>query len=270
MADPIKLNTAISVSMHPGTIERFESAMTGNRKSIYKMAHHALGEVYNNQGLILASRKAEQDRINTPQALRQLMLAREGKAKAPDGTFYGKNGLELGLSAKVANEFNANATNRFFAGARLMDEARKHITQEIGSLLTARALKTTSPAAKTAAGIAEAAELRAYLRTLPVSERATLVRKQIAAGDLKMAEAVSSAQSFLSGIDDVTQETLRNEAYTVFAPEEASQIEALTGLVKALEDAGTMAVNGYSEALVRIPENDNEADKAAAALKGVK
>jgi hypothetical protein len=266
MADPIKLNTKISVSMHPMTIERFAPAMTGGRKSIYEVAHRAMTEVYTSQDAILASRSAEYAKIATPQALKQLALAREGKARAPDGTVYGKDGLQLGLPAKTAAAFNENATNRFMYSARLMDEARKTITNEITSLVTARALKTTSPAAKTPAGVAEAAELRSYLRTLPQNDRAALVRKQIAAGDLKMAEAVSSAQSFLSGIDDTTQEALRNEAYQVFAPEEASQIDALTGLVKALEDCGTMAVNGYSEALVRIPENDTEADKAAAAL----
>jgi hypothetical protein len=266
MAD-LKVHTRVSLALHPDILSHRAPVLSGRSASAFTAASQTLEHFYRNQSLILNARDAEFAKLQSPNAQRALQLAREGKAKAPPNTIMRGAKMEYTLPSADAKLFNDAAEQAFRRGASIYDQSRAKIVTELEQLILERAGKTTDPSAKTPAGIAAAAEIRAHLKSLPASERGALVREQIAAGNARVAAAVAESESFLSGFDPATHANLVAATRAKFAPEESAKIEALSAVLKNVDDAATVALNAYTDSLVPVLGLNDSAAAAMSALK---
>jgi hypothetical protein len=267
MAENLKLHVGVSLGMHPDVLSHRAPTLSGRSQGAFIAAQQTLEHFYRNQSLILNARAAEFAKLQTPNNLRALQLAREGKGPAPANVVMRGAKMEFTLPAADGKLFNDAAELCFRRGGAIYDQSRAKIVEELTQLHSERAGKTTDPMAKTPAGIAAAAEIRAHLKSLPAGERAALVRAEIAAGNNRVAAAVAESECFLSGLDAVTHSTLVAATRDKFAPEESSKIEALNAVLKTVDDAAMLALNGYTAALVPVLGLNDSAAAAMTALK---
>jgi hypothetical protein len=224
--------------------------------------------MYLNQSLILNSRAAEMAKLQTPNNLRALQLAREGKGPRPANTVMGKKGqIEFTLPAADAVIYNEAAELAFRRSGAAYDASRAKIIEELTQLHSERAGKTTDPLAKTPQGIAAAAEIRQHLKSLPPGERAALVRAEIAAGNNRVASAVCDSESWLSGLDAATHSNLVAATHSQFSKEESEKISALNAVLKTVDDAAMLSLNGWTESIVPVLGLNDAASSALSALK---
>jgi hypothetical protein len=241
--------------------------LTGRAQGAFFAAQQTLEHLYRNQSLILNAREAEFAKLRTPNNLRALQMAREGKGPAPANVVMRGAKMEFTLPPSDAKLFNAAAEQAFRRGASIYDQSRAKIVTELEQLQLERAGKTTDPSAKTPQGIAAAQEIRAHLKSLPASERATLVRAEIKAGNARVAAAVAESECFLSGFDPATHANLVAATRDQFAPEESAKIESLSAVLKTVDDAATLALTAYTDALVPVLGLNESANSAMSALK---
>jgi hypothetical protein len=262
----LKVHTSVSLALHPDTISHRSPVLTGRSQGAFNAAQQTLEHFYRNQSLILNARAAEFNKLKSPANLKALALAREGKGPAPANVVMKKGAMEFTLPPADARLFNDAAEQAFRRGASIYDQSRAKIVTELEQLTLERAGKTTDPKATSAAGIAAAAEIRSHLRSLPVADRAALVRAEIAAGNARVAAAVAESESFLSGFDPATHANLVAATRAQFAPEESAKIEALSAVLKNVDDAATVALNAYTESLVPVLGLNDSAAAAMSAL----
>jgi hypothetical protein len=267
MAENLKLHTGVSPALHPDILSHRAPMLTGRTQGAFTAAQQTLEHLYRNQRLILNARDAEFAKLRTPNNMRALQLAREGKGKPPANVVMRGAKMEFTLPPSDAKIFNDAAEQAFRRGASVYDQSRKKIVTELEQLHFERSGRTTDPNAKTPAGIAAAQEIRAHLKSLPPGERAGLVREQIAAGNNRVAAAVAESEPFLSGLDPATHANLVSATHAKFAPEESSKIEALTAVLACVDDAATLALKAFGDALVPVLGLDNAANAAMSALK---
>lgn len=267
MANPLKLHTGVSPALHPDILSHRAPVLTGRTAGALKAAQQALEHLYRNQSLILNAREAEYAKQRTPANLAQLQKVREGKARPSNNMIMKGAKVELALPPTEAKVFNDAAEEAFRRGAAIYERSRATIVTELEQLHAERAGKTTDPNAKTPAGIAAAAEIRAHLKSLTNAERVTLAREQIKAGNARVASAVADSEPFLSGFDKATHQTLIEEVHSRFAPDESSKIESLVAVLKSVDDAASLAVKAYGESRVPVIGHSEAADAALNALK---
>jgi hypothetical protein len=267
MAENLKVHTGVSPALHPEILSHRAPALTGRTAGAFTAAQQTLSALYKNQSLILNAREAEFSKQRTPANLAHLQKVREGKARpGPNMVMIGAK-VELALPPSDAKIFNDAAELAFRRGAAIFDSSRKKIVTELETLHAERAGRASDPAANSPKGLAMAAELRAHLKGLPNAERVALIREQIAAGNARLADAVCSAESFLSGLDPKTHANLVAETHKQFAPEETTKIENLVAVLKSVDDACSIAVRAYGDALVPVVGLDAAANAALSALK---
>jgi hypothetical protein len=267
MAENLKLHTGVSPALHPDILAHRAPVLTGRTQGAFVAAKQTLEHLYRNQSLILNARDAEFSKLRTPNNLRALQLARDGKGKPPPNVVMRGAKMEFTLPPADAKLFNDAAEQAFRRGASIYDQSRKKIVGELEQLHLERAGKTTDPNAKTPAGIAAAQEIRAHLKSLPVGERAALVRAEIAAGNNRVAAAVAESEPFLSGLDPATHANIVSATREKFAPEESTKIEALTAVLATVDDAATLALKAYGDSLVPVLGLNDAANAAMSALK---
>jgi len=175
----LPIHTGVSPAYHPDVISHRAPMLTGRSQSSFSAAQLTLENLYRNQSLILNAREAEFAKLRTPNNLRALQMAREGKGPAPANVVMRGAKMEFTLPPSDAKLFNVAAEQAFRRGASIYDQSRAKIMTELEQLQMERAGKTTDPNAKTPAGIAAAQEIRAHLKSLSPAERTTLVREQI-------------------------------------------------------------------------------------------
>jgi hypothetical protein len=263
----LKLHTGVSVALHPDCLAPRAPALTGRSASALALGQNILHGFYLTQSLILNAREAEYAKERTPANLAALQRARDGKQRPASNMIMKGGKIELALNPTSAKNFNETASLAFKRTAVNYDNARKKITAELDELLSERASLTTDPNAKTAAGIAAAAEIRAHLKSLANSERVALIREQISQGNARVASAVAESEPFLSGLDPKTHANLVAETHKKFAPEETTKIEAVSAVLKCVDDAASIAVKAYGDSLVPVVGLDAAADAALSALK---
>src|SRR5712691_2059037 len=93
----LPIHTGVSPAYHPAVIEHRAPMLTGRTQGAFVAAQQTLFALYHNQSLILNAREAEFAKQRTPNNLRALQMARDGKAKAPPNTVMigGKISLTL-------------------------------------------------------------------------------------------------------------------------------------------------------------------------------
>lgn len=94
-----------------------------------------------------------------------------------------------------------------------------------------------------------AAEIRAHCKSLPTSERMTLISTATTAGDMTTLSAILGAPSYLSGLDAKMAEALTERANMVRSPLTSKRLALLRNAQTKLEAAGAIAVGNY-EAMI--------------------
>ena len=116
-----------------------------------------------------------------------------------------------------------------------------------------------------------AAEVRAFVKGLPLAERAAFVRAAILKGDDVTATAALGAPHFLSGIDEKMMPVLVRTYHEHSAPEEAAKLKVMLGAKALIEDRGGLlfgqlesAVGAKPHEVRRLREARNASDRAFA------
>jgi hypothetical protein len=109
-----------------------------------------------------------------------------------------------------------------------------------------RIVEWLGPAPTEPAGIALQAEIRSWIRSVPITERASKVLSTSEKGDLSALRAVLTAPGYLTGLDADTMTSLRDKLYERNAPEQNEKdqlkrkafnvaIRAMDGMVRFAE-----------------------------------
>ncbi|WFU64845.1 hypothetical protein [Bradyrhizobium brasilense] len=125
-----------------------------------------------------------------------------------------------------------------------------------------------NPSRKTAEGTALAAEVRAYVKSLPDGERITFCMQAITDGDKATVAAILHAQPFLSGLTGDAQDAIRKQAAAKFAAVDSAQYDATTKLIERVMYAGNHLTARYSEVVNRPESRRAVAAKKVRALAG--
>jgi hypothetical protein len=261
------IRTDVSPALRYEIISHREAALSGRSKLAYVAAQDALWHLYENQGLTMQAKKEAMAAERTPSRLRDLQMVRDGKMKPTNGMVLKGAQIELALRPAEAKALNEAIELGFRRTMAVQVRATKTITDELEMLHSERAARSTDPNSKTPQGISAAAEIRAHIKSLPVAERAELVREQIAAGNARVASAVADAEPFLSGLDSKTHANLVSRVHEKFSAEETTKIEALNAVLKTVADAGSLVLAGLKDNFEPVIGQDATASAALSALK---
>jgi len=103
------------------------------------------------------------------------------------------------------------------------------------------------PTRSTPEGLALAQEVRSHVKSLSDKARNAFVAAAIEANDKATVAAMLYAQPFLSGLDKITQGTLRERAAAKFAPEDSAQLAATTATIEQVANAVSLLLERYSK-----------------------
>jgi hypothetical protein len=265
-----KINGQIPMGIYPGNLDVHKEVLdaAGARgKPAFQLAKSAMGAMYIECDRILTARAAAFDTLS-PTDARKLQMHKNGQGPLPPNAYMGQDGvLALHLPAEVAASLNSSSLIAFERGSVRLDQARTAALQTRAELVDIIDHHVVDPKASSPSGISMAKEIREHLRSLPADQRATFVRQQIEAGNMRVAGAVKDAEPFLAGLDDKAHAVLVDLMQHKFVPVEKKQLLAIDGLVKKIEEAGTLAVNALERARVPEPAKSRAASAALSALK---
>jgi hypothetical protein len=264
---PLPIRTDVSPALRPEIIEHRSAVLTGRSQGAFTAAKTALEHLYKNASLAAVAKEEAYAAQRTPHNLRNLQLIREGKLKPTNNVVMKGASIELALPPSDARALNEAMEFGFRRTMAVVERSTKQIVTELETLHSERAGKATDPQANSPKGLAIAAELRSHLKGLPNAERVALIREEIKNGNARLADAVCSAESFLSGLDPITHKTIVAETHTRFAPVESEKIDNLVAVLKSLTDAGSLAVKAFGDSLVPVVGADASASAALSALK---
>jgi hypothetical protein len=155
--------------------------------------------------------------------------------------------------AKVARAFDAERMN--------LEKGIAHIEKELSAPVTAKAAHPI------------AAEVRNYVRSLPVEKRVSFVQAAINSGDETTATAILGGPSYLSGIDANMEAVLVRLYREKMTPDAAARLKVMRGAKELLENRGGLlitqlekAVGAQSHVVRRMREAKGRSDKAFAAV----
>lgn len=94
-----------------------------------------------------------------------------------------------------------------------------------------------------------AAEIRAYIRAMPESDRPGFVFAAITRGDLVTAEAALAGPSYLCGLTPEGHAALLRKYHEQAAPEEAAKLAVMQGALKLLGNRGGMMFTALESAV---------------------
>lgn len=118
-----------------------------------------------------------------------------------------------------------NLADKVFAGiARSFDSASAALTRSVTSL---EQELSTPIAAKAAAGVA--AEIRAFIKNMDVTERFAFLRQAVDDGDEQTISSVLGAPAYLSGIDKEMQGLFTRQWHERANPQTAKRLKAMKG-----------------------------------------
>jgi hypothetical protein len=267
MADEFKIRSDVSASLHPGLLDRHDLPLKGRAEGALAAAKAAMTALYREQGLVHDARRAVYEKASSPAMLKELSMARSGQGKASSNMILGKNGLELKLPAAEAHAFNEAATLSFRRGASQYDKARATASTELEGLLIALKVKTTDSEARTPQGTAYQAEVRALLRSMNPIDRGTLILAQVKEGNLRVANAVMSADPFMCGLEPDAHKNIVEQIELRFAPQEKEAVNALKQVISVIDTAATLALEDFGKSLVAEPALGTAASNAMSALR---
>jgi hypothetical protein len=117
-------------------------------------------------------------------------------------------------------------------------------------------------AASTPAGIAIATDIRAFVKSMSVSDRMSFLRQAVNDGDKRTIAAVLSGPAYLSGCDAGQLDLLRDQAAMKFAPQEHAQLNAVRQTKAHVEQAGASLMSRVDK-VVKLGVNPVTAATAA-------
>jgi hypothetical protein len=148
------------------------------------------------------------------------------------------------------------ASASFDRAAATLDARMKTLFKQRDAL--AERVATALRVPETSANLANAQEVRNYLRSVSPTERTKVIREAIANKDAATVSAAFGAQAFLSGLDPKLAAQLRTEAATAFAPVDHAQLGALDKTIDIVKQASLNFVTAYT----RIRDGGDKQEKA--------
>ncbi len=118
----------------------------------------------------------------------------------------------------------------------------------------------------TSANLANAQEVRAYLRSVAPSKRTTVIHDAIKSKDVATVAAAFGAQPFLSGLEPETVKTMRDLAAKAFAPGDYAQLGALDETIERIRQASEIFVGRFAKIRDGGSKREHDAREATAAL----
>lgn len=253
MSEPLttEVSTSVALGVHPDSAGVYAKDLDPHHP-LGKQALHAVKDALTAAYEVqVAIDKAEKDiRTLTP----------------PDAPTYVANGKlvrETGLEEQIAVAAD-RATQRALS---TVERRGKELLTMQATLTNAVSVAIDHPERKAPVGIAEGAEIRAHIKSLPAIERMAFLSRAIDAGDKRTAAAVLHSPSYLSGLDQSTHELVRNLASHAFAPAET---KILAGVTKAIDHLGKGAASLMARNQEVASVASYRAAKKAAILAGLK
>lgn len=229
------LSTRVSLSLHPASIVKLEG-YNEQTKQYVAGTERVLHEAYSGVSSVFAAMDA---------AKRDLTLNEAGRILKVDD-------LAQRVFQKVAKHFDTERNN--------LERGIAQIEEQLTAPVTAKAAHPL------------ASEVRAYVRDMDQSKRATFIRTAILNGDDVTATAVLGAPAYLSGIDPKMFPVLIRTYREHNAPEVAAKLKVMISAKALLEDRGGLlfanlekAVGAQPHEVQRLREAKARSDKAFAA-----
>lgn len=231
----VQIDTRVTPSLHPANVANLPGYSDAT-KGYVEGAERALHEAYTGVAAVFDAKEAVR---------RDLSLIDAGRTMKVD---------ELGqrVFKKVAALFDTQMAN--------LTKGIAHIEEKLNAPVNARAAHPI------------AAEIRAYVRAMPESDRPGFVFNAITRGDLVTAKAALAGPSYLCGLTPEGHAALLRKYHEQAAPEEAAKLSVMQGALKLLGNRGGMmfialeeAVGAHPDAVRRMREAKARADKALAA-----
>jgi hypothetical protein len=165
-------------------------------------------------------------------------------------------------------EFGKAVQARFAKANPAIESARKQlngVTELLGKKVD-EAL--TDPAANSPQGVAQGAEVRAFVKGLSTEARAEFLTIAINTNDKRTIHALLSAPAYLHGGTAETQAMLRNRVASSWATSEYNQLNACREALKRVDHAHSTLMSRMAKAVEQSRSPDAVAASALKALAG--
>jgi hypothetical protein len=175
------------------------------------------------------------------------------------------NMVEMIVPPERAAELASAMGQKASRTAAHVERCMQRVDQSIESLEQVISARTKHPRPSAPEVVQEAAEIRAYVKSLKEGTRNGFLHKAAEAGDLTVVSAVLNASPWISGITPDELSVLKMFARDAFAPKESKQADALRKVRASIEGGMSAFATQYHRLVPRVSE-----DKPAAALARLK
>jgi hypothetical protein len=231
----VKLDTRVSLSLHPETVTKIDGYSESTAVYIAPI-RRLLEEAYTSIGSVFAAKDAAKKDPTLNDAARII--------KADD--------MAQRVLAKLTRAFDSERKN--------LERGIAHIEAQLSAPVTAKAAHPI------------AAEVRAFVRAMPPTERVTFIRTAILNGDEVTGSSCLGVPAYLSGIDEKMRQVLLRTYHEHNAPEEAAKLKVMQSAKALIEERGGLlfselekAVGAQPHEVRRLREAKAQSDKAFAA-----
>jgi hypothetical protein len=226
---PTPIRTDVPPMMHPGSLGNLEPVLNQQNTlgaEVFNVASDALKVCYEAFGQLQDAEKA----LKAAKPVQRLIDGRP-------------------MQVVVSDEYADAAQKAWDRLAPAIDRKVKQL-QGTSTVLATRVDAALDHAPrKTPEGIALAAEVRAFCKSLPVTERTTFISEAINNDDKATIAALLHAQPFLSGLTPDAHANMRLRAAAKFAPLEHAQHQAATQAMERVMNAGSQLMLRYGKAM---------------------
>ena len=239
--DKIELRTDVPISMHPDSLmNHIDTLNKDDTIGIFALsaAREALRICYKSYGRIndaeAASRKDPLSKASR----------RGGKLSDADNVHL----VNTAPTVQAEHEAFVDAAEKALTRINPQVDRRVRELSGIQETLSKRvSVAIDEPTRSTPEGLALAQEVRSHVKSLSDKARNAFVAAAIEANDKATVAAMLYAQPFLSGLDKITQGTLRERAAAKFAPEDSAQLAATTATIEQVANAVSLLLERYSK-----------------------
>ena len=222
-----EVDTRVTLSLHPLSVTKIDGY--SEKTAVYITGtKQVLNEAYSGVSAVFAAREAanRDPTLNEPARI----------IKTDD--------MAQRVFAKVAKLFDTERGN--------LERGIAHLEAQLTAAVTAKAAHPV------------AAEIRAYVKALPNTERATFIRSAILNGDVETASSCLGAPSYLCGIDDKMKAVLVRTYHVHNAPDEAAKLTVMQGAKALIDDRGGLLFSQMENAVGAQPHEVRKLREAKA------
>lgn len=250
MDQAISVRGDVPPSLHPDVLTPLAQSL--NRPgtighSAYVNGQAALADMYKAYAAIQDAEAA----LRAASTSQEVRAARGGGIQLRTGSEE-----ELALAASKAFDRTAQSVDR---GMGAIKKVRERLAAELEAVVT-------DPRAAHPHNISIGQEIRLHLKRLTAGARLELLMASVASNDVRTLSAVLTAPAYLSGLTSGETEAIRRRAASLWAPETATQLDAVDTTIERIMTASEAFVGRYADALANGQGKRNKANKALGRL----